>query len=84
MVLDFRVIDTTPGAEGPFAPPADWVGQGAEDYRELLRTRWRDVRHGQRMAVAARYYRIRDVSVSVEGPWADEAHAILKRLSGVT
>ena len=35
-VIDFSLIDTMPGGQGAFAPPAGWQG----DYRQFLRTRF--------------------------------------------
>jgi len=65
-------INTNPGAGGPFAPPAGWDGSG-DDYRELLRERYRSD-HAARQQIAVVAKRLR--SVSFNGHWAIEARKI--------
>ena len=75
-VIDFNEVDTTTGMDHlyPFAPPFGWSGE-SEQYKELIRSRYRDLLHGQRMGAIARYSKTHDVRVV--GPYAEAASEIL-------
>jgi len=79
-VLDVRTIDTTPGADpvNPFTPPSGWVG-GSEDYRDLLRQRYRRVDHYQRIYRVVHFAQRQPVNIT--GPYAEEATCIIETLS---
>jgi hypothetical protein len=69
-------ISTQPGESGPFAPPAGWDGD-SEDYRELIRERYRnDLASRQQIGVVA----LRLHAISFTGHWAIEARAIAKSI----
>jgi len=69
--------DTTPGAGGPFAPPAGWSGD-ADAYHALMRERYRDdPMLRQWMVLAVR----RRGEIRWRGPWAAEARVIVERLA---
>lgn len=80
-VIKSRHHDTTPGAGSVFAPPGVWEGN-AQDYRELMRERWREIEAGQHILSVARCFARDPASVRLEGPWRDEAKTILERLAG--
>lgn len=77
--LNLARVDTQPGGSGPFAPPADWTGDG-ETYLALMRQRYCHPGTGQQIGVTARMYReeVASVPVEVEGPWAEQARVILR------
>lgn len=69
------VIDTSPGAGGPLAPPDGWQGDDVE-YTELIRRRWRENPAArQQILVASLLYR------SITGPYAAPCAAILKSVA---
>ena len=69
------VYDTTPGAVGPFAPPADFAG-GGEDYRQWARVRWAtDMGFAQELFILARRRlgkTLYSVIVEIRGPYAEQ------------
>lgn len=79
MLLNFSQVDTTPGNEAKcsFSPPAGWEGDGA-NYMSLMRSRYRDLMHRQRMVVTARFSRVRRIEFS--GHFAKEAAEIIDTL----
>ena len=78
-VLDLSVVNTEPGegGESPFSPPPGWTGS-AEDYRKLMRERFANVMHSQRMAVTARFAAMGIVTFS--GPYTEQAREIINTL----
>ncbi len=71
-VIDFSLIDTMPGGQGAFAPPAGWQG----DYRQFLRTRFdSDCGARQHIAVVGRrlFIKIEGKPSEFLGPHAVEA-----------
>jgi len=71
-LIDFRTIDTDPGANTAFAPPKDWQG----DYRQYMRDRWKqDPGVRQHVAVVGRML-VRGEDVAFRGRFADEARRI--------
>lgn len=73
-VINFSVIDTTPGACSAFGPPPNWDGS----YVEFMRERWRnDPGVRQHVFVVGRML-YRDEKVSFIGPYASEARAIVE------
>ena len=82
MLIDLRIIDTTPGAAGglPFTPPGGFTGD-AEAYRRLLRARWQhDRRAAQIILVAARQRHL--IPMRIIGPYAAEASAVMVTVDG--
>lgn len=77
------LYDTTPGAEGPFAPPAAFAG-GEGDYRQWARTRWTtDMGFAQELVILARRRlgkTLYSVHVEIRGPYADELLDLCRRV----
>lgn len=74
-VFNVLQIDTTPGGQGPFAPPAGWLGDD-EVYRALLRDRYRDDRAAkQQMALTASL-----LGQVYTGPYAQVAREVIDSL----
>lgn len=75
--FDMSLIETAPGAAGPFAPPADWQGT-ADSYRALLRQRFAACPAARQQigAVARRLGK-----VYFTGPWAEQAQTIAPAVS---
>ncbi|EAB9607600.1 MULTISPECIES: hypothetical protein [Gammaproteobacteria] len=78
-VIDVSKVDTTPGNDAvcSFSPPEGWKGESAA-YVELMRSRYRDLMHGQRMLVTASF--ARRGSIKATGPFADEAMQIINSM----
>lgn len=78
-VFDVSRVDTTPGSnlECPFTPPPGWDG-GNPEYLELMRRRYRCLKHYQRMQVTADF--AKSYSIEVVGPFADEAQSVIKAM----
>jgi hypothetical protein len=73
-VINFSVIDTTPGAQSAFGPPPGWEG----NYVELMRERWKkDPGVRQHVFIVGRML-YRDEEVEFIGPFATEAKAIVE------
>lgn len=73
-VINFSVIDTTPGTRSAFGPPSNWDG----NYVELMRERWKkDPGVRQHVFVVGRML-FRDEKVQFIGPFASEAKAIIE------
>ena len=71
-LINFRVINTDPGANTAFAPPKGWQG----DYRQYMRDRWKhDPSVRQHVAVVGRML-ARGEQVVFCGRFADEAGRI--------
>lgn len=71
-LINFRVINTDPGANTAFAPPKDWQG----NYRQYMRDRWKhDPGVRQHVAVVGRLLVIGE-QVEFRGRFADEARRI--------
>jgi len=81
-VIDLSRGDTTPGAGGVLAPPHGWTGEAAA-YRAWLRERFReDIGARQQLLVMARWWGDPGrPPVALEGPYAEEAAAILDDLA---
>ena len=82
MLIDLRIIDTTPGAVGglPFTPLGGFTGD-AEAYRRLLRERWQHDRlAAQIILVAARQRHL--IPMRIIGPYAAAASAVMATLDG--
>ena len=79
MIINFAVIDTTPGAVSPMAPPDGWDGDRSA-YFQLMRDRYDALSWSQEMLIAAKILGQPGREPEIRGPWADEAHAILERL----
>ncbi|TDX23724.1 hypothetical protein DFO67_12441 [Modicisalibacter xianhensis] len=75
-------IHTIPGraADDPFCPPSGWEGD-AEAYWEFLKTRWKDVKWGQRLRFAVSFARGNPVSIG--GPYAATAARLLEHFVGL-
>lgn len=77
------IYDTTPGAAGPFAPPADFAG-GEGDYRQWARTRWAtDMGFAQELFILARRRlgkTLFSVRVEIHGPHADDLLDLCRRV----
>ncbi len=78
-VIDVSKVDTTPGNDEvcSFSPPEGWEGDSAA-YIELMRSRYRNLMHCQRMIVTASF--ARRESIQVTGPFADEATKIINSM----
>ena len=78
-IIDVSQIQTSPGSDEScsFSPPSEWKGDAA-DYMNLMRERYRDIMHGQRIYLTASY--AKKNSVNVTGPYADEAMKIIKAI----
>ncbi len=73
-LINFRVINTDPGANTAFAPPNGWQG----DYRQYMRDRWKhDPGVRQHVAVVGRML-VRGEQVVFCGRFADEARRIVE------
>ena len=73
-VIDFRVVDTTPGAGSAFAPPQGWQG----DYVAFMRDRFAtDPGAAQHLALIGRYFALKKLYLQewpeFTGPFASEA-----------
>jgi len=74
-------INTTPGANHVFAPPAGWSGS-SQDYLNLIRWRWAsqlDAR--QQISFARRFTLRRPEATRYVGPFADQAQYVVKSLN---
>ena len=71
-LTEVALYDTTPGGGGVFSPPAGWSGS-ADDFRALLRERWRypEIRGWMETASA----HTSSNYVVFVGPYADPAAA---------
>lgn len=78
MILDLMLVDTDNGRNSPFSPPARWRGEAA-DYIALMRDRYFDRMHGQRMMVQARFARTN--RVTFRGRFAEEAKSIVRSIN---
>lgn len=81
-VVNFAVIDTTPGADNAFAPPEGFSGDYAA-YKALLRERYAcDLRFGQHIACVALNLKRPDLAVtpSFIGPYAKHADWIARQI----
>lgn len=70
-IIDLSRVDTTPGAPGYLAPPADWRGD-ADAYEVWLRHEYR--RHPgvrQVMWMIEHLRRNGSLSIAITGPYAD-------------
>lgn len=77
-VFDCLAIDTTPGANSPYAPPGDWDGdEGA--YAALVAHRAGQPLHGQQMYSSVRMAQ-RGQAPTFSGPYAAQAQALHTRL----
>src|SRR5690554_1867620 len=73
-------VNTTPGANNVFAPPAGWEGDESE-YIRLIRYRYTDMQYRQQInVVARRMINSRRGTVPITGPYAEAAQ---KSLTGV-
>jgi hypothetical protein len=73
--VNFRCIDTEPGADTAFAPPAGFAGDD-KAYAQYMRERWKcDPGVRQHLAVAG-YRLTRGDEVVFVGRYADEARRI--------
>lgn len=80
MILDFTVLDTTPGGSSFCSPPAGWVGD-ATAYVDWLRGRYRaDPGFAQYMVCAA-WKGIAASNPRVEGPFAGDLKKALAKLA---
>lgn len=79
-VIDVSKVDTLPGNDAAcsFSPPEGWKGESAA-YVELMRSRYRDLMHGQRMLVTASF--ARRGSIKATSPFADEAMQIINSMN---
>jgi hypothetical protein len=77
--LNLALVSTEPGSEGhhPFTPPAGWTGNG-QDYIALMRDRYREIEHGQRMVVTVLIGR--RIPLQITGPFAEQAREVLEKL----
>lgn len=80
-ITDLSRIDTTPGSEGPFAPPAEFAG-GDSEYEAWLKGRWsRCPATRQFMFVTSRMmYGAHFAAVDVAGPYASGFKRGVRRL----
>lgn len=79
-VIDFSRIDTTPGAQSAFAPPAGWQGNGW-DYEELMRLRFRHDAGARQHLLIAAMDRRSGMQVAFVGPYAEQARSITEKLA---
>lgn len=77
-VFDCLAIDTTPGANSPYAPPRDWDG-GAGAYAALVARRAGLPLHGQQMYSSVRMAQ-RGQAPTFSGPYAAQAQALHTQL----
>lgn len=81
-VIDLGHLDTTPGAEGPLAPPSGFAGD-AEAYTALLRRRYTDMGAHQHIVLAARRLGRPDrysSPLELTGPYKETALGVLSKL----
>lgn len=71
-VLDFRALDTTPGAPGPFAPPGGWNGPAEVYLRRIKEALEVKPDRKQQLGVAIRYAN-KGMPVGFVGPYAAQA-----------
>lgn len=77
-------IDTTPGANHVFAPPAGWTGS-EQAYLQLIRRRWAtQLGASQQIFIASRRVRRNPEKAEYVGPFADAARYVLKSLNEQT
>lgn len=79
-VLNSSKVDTTPGNEAvcSFSPPLGWEGNSAA-YMDLMRSRYSNRMHGQRMMFTSSFAR-RGNKVEIVGPYAEEATRIIEAM----
>ena len=78
-VFSCQAIDTTPGANDPFAPPKEWDGDDAS-YIDLLRRRYKHLATRQRMYLSAKAYVYHPYDMCIEGPYADILPGVLEKI----
>lgn len=79
MVFNLSVVDTTPGAPSPMAPPEGWEGDRAS-YAKLMRARYDEGSWTQAMVIMADNLDRSGREPQMVGPWAYEALEIIKRV----
>ena len=77
-IINLIEMDTTPGNNNPFSPPAHWAGS-QEEYVDLMRLRNRSEDGFQQFFVAARQ-RILQQDVKFLGPFNEVADKMLNSL----
>ena len=79
-VLNAAKVDTTLGNDAvcPFSPPLGWEGDSAA-YMVLMRSRYTDLMHGQRMIFTSSFS-WRGGHMEVFGPYAEEATRIIEAM----
>ena len=79
-VLNAAKVDTTPGNDAvcPFSHPLGWEGDSAA-YMVLMRSRYTDLMHGQRMMFSSSFSR-EGIKVEIIGPYAEEATRIIEAM----
>lgn len=79
------VLDSSPGGEGPFAPPHDFSGSG-DDYMEFMRERYRDKsQFAARQQISCVMYRRHSVGATftIIGPYADRVETIISAFAAL-
>ena len=79
--LDLTVIDTSPGSDGPMAPPQGWEGH-ARDYWQWMRECYRH-NPGARQAmnlIARNYDNPRGHPIVITGPFDEVAVQIIRKI----
>lgn len=83
-ITDLSKIDTTPGAECPFAPPADFAG-GEADYDKWFMREYRygSPVFGQMVFVLSRLmHGSAHIQVAISGPFAGRLRAAMRWVHG--
>lgn len=78
-IVNAGKVDTNPGHDAvcPFSPPNGWEGD-SNAYMTLMRTRYRDLMHRQRMNVTASFATKQQVTII--GPFSAEAERIISSM----
>ena len=73
-------INTENGHNSPFSPPNDWKGS-SDDYMALMRKRFRDLFHYQRIISHLSMSLKSKDAFKISGPFKGEAEKILQKVS---
>jgi hypothetical protein len=77
-VFNLAIIDTTPGADGLFSPPAIFDGT-KEDYLSLMRQRYLDLAYKQ-LFYSQIHFMANGGKVEYRGHFVEEAKEILAKI----
>lgn len=80
MLVDFRNLETTPGSQGPFAPPANFRGS-AHHYAACLKLTIGQNRARYQQVAALIGAKNKGVPVKFVGPYAEAAEQVVEDIT---